>query len=125
MRSSGLDAKSPAWGTLALATPSPLGSHRTQWADTGWGGDLLDFWNDFSADGKLDPRESKREAAFGSVVATARVPAGGEASVTFLIAWHFPNRPSWTPPHETVGNYYTTTYADAWDVIEKTTPKLA
>jgi uncharacterized protein (DUF608 family) len=124
MHSTGLDRNHPAWGTLALATTHGDVTHRTTWAEKSWGDTLLDFWDDFSADGKLEPRESKREAPFGSLAASATVPANGQASVTFLLAWHFPNRLAWNAPHDRIGNYYTTQYADAWDVVQKAAPRL-
>lgn len=124
MRSTGLDEKAPAWGTLAFAALSNDTTHRTNWADLSWGDTLLDFWDDFSADGKLDERQGKRDAAFASLAASTTIPANGQSAITFLIAWHFPNRPGWTPPHGKVGNFYCTQYADAWDVIAKTAPKL-
>ena len=42
----------------------------------------------------------------------------GERTVEFIVAWHFPNRETWsrpaTEPPTLVGNYYTTQFADAW-----------
>jgi uncharacterized protein (DUF608 family) len=124
MRSTGLDPKHPAWGTLALATTAIRDiSHRTTWADLSWGDSLLDFWDDLSTDGRLDPRESKREAPFGSLAASVEIAPSSVSDVSFLIAWHFPNRVSWEPK-EPIGNYYTTKFADAWDVVAKTSPRL-
>ncbi len=40
----------------------------------------------------------------------------------FFLTWHFPNRYAWA--NEKSGNYYTTKYTDAWDVIQKTISKL-
>ena len=42
MHSKELDAKDPAWGTLALATTAPDVTHRTDWAELSWGDTLLD-----------------------------------------------------------------------------------
>ncbi len=66
-----------------------------------------------------------------------------------MLAWHFPNRKTWTPkpvaateqggePHtcncqdgdcrsdpNTIGNYYTARFSDAWDVVTRTAPHLA
>ncbi len=58
---------------------------------------------------------------------------GEEKEVTFYITWHFPNRRGWDHGNgnytafgtkEIVGNYYTTKYADAWDVVSKVNKKL-
>ena len=38
-----------------------------------------------------------------------------------FLTWNFPNRMSWFD-EEIIGNYYSTRYTDAWDVIEKLGP---
>jgi non-lysosomal glucosylceramidase len=131
--SEGVDPKAPAWGTMALVTlPDHKVSYRTSWAKEEWGFPLLDFWDDFSQDGRLEEREqgASTNAPAGSLVVETMVPAQSKREVWFLLAWHFPNRYSWTPkqptPHEEdwVGNYYTSRFRDAWDVAEKTLPRL-
>ena len=65
-----------------------------------------------------------------SLSASARVPARCSREVTFLLAWHFPNRYSWSPDADCyalenrVGNYYATQFSKARDVLEQTVPKL-
>jgi uncharacterized protein (DUF608 family) len=144
LSSSGVPRDAEQWGTIALATTAKSGvTCRTAWADVSWGDSLLDFWDDFSADGLLDQRErGKVENPQASVAAKLRVPARGERTVTFLLSWHFPNRRTWTPAKaeaacctdgacapkadpNIIGNYYCTKYADAWDVAEKVQPMLA
>jgi hypothetical protein len=57
----------------------------------------------------------------GGVVQSVIVPAGGTASVTFVLAWHFPNRARETSVGKTwdknlpavLGNKYSTWWADA------------
>ena len=50
--------------------------------------------------------------------------------ITLLLAWHFPNRYTWQPrgqppgPDDRVGNFYTTRYRDAWDVVDREVPRL-
>ncbi|MGI6496588.1 MAG: GH116 family glycosyl-hydrolase [Kiritimatiellia bacterium] len=125
-------------GSMALATDAPKGvTFRTDWAHLSWGDTLLDFWDDFSADGKLEdrPNPGDKDDPMASLCAPVSVPAKGSASVTFLVAWHFPNRQAWNPIEEKtdksrekgpnwVGNYYATLYEDAWDVVGKTVPQL-
>ena len=124
MSSEGVDRASVAWGTMALATTAKRGvTHRTCWQDFIWGSDgLLDFWDDFSADGKLEPRESKNDTPTGSLAVAVDVPPMGERTVEFVVAWHFPNRETWsrpaTEPPTLVGNHYTTQFADAWAAAE-------
>jgi uncharacterized protein (DUF608 family) len=140
------DAES--WGTLALAVPTsgsdgePLNvTHRTAWARRSWGDSLLDFWDDLTADGRLEERDAEGEdRPVASLAAEIEIPAGETRTVTFLIAWHFPNRLTWTPPDHpggiwkeggacgvgapVIGNHYATRFTDAWDVAEKTLAQL-
>ena len=163
MQSAGVDPDAAQWGTLALTTPwqppsippsrpgeagsgasslHPDGgteggvTHRTAWANYSWGDSLLDFWDDFSADGQLEARERDGVAnPTGSLSVSLRVPAGESATVTFFLSWHFPNRITWKEagvnhPQSPIqagtriGNYYTTQYADAWDAAAYTAANL-
>jgi uncharacterized protein (DUF608 family) len=140
-RSAGVSPQAEQWGTMALATTgSDELSYRTSWTKpVSWSNSLLDFWDDFSADGKLDEREQAGvDAPVGSLAVKLDIPAGESRAITFLLTWHFPNRQSWSPGGEatwydggandcgapTIGNYYTTLYADAWDAALKIAPEL-
>jgi len=134
MSSKGVDPQAEQWGTLALATTAKRGvTRRTAWANVSWGDTLLDFWDDFSDDGKLEPRRAGGvDAPTASLAVSLTVPPRASRTVTFLLAWHFPNRQTWTPSQgegccaaNTIGNYYTTQYRDAWDVAVKTAAALA
>ncbi len=127
LRSRGVSPDSEQWGTIALATTATEAvSHRTAWADVNWGDALLDFWDDFGDDGRLDDRPiGTVEAPVASLAIEVDVPARSSRSITFLLAWHFPNRRAWglsprggvnSYTDEIVGNYYATRFADAWDV---------
>jgi uncharacterized protein (DUF608 family) len=123
MDSEGVATDHAAWGTLALTTTARRGvTHRTAWAEIGWADGLLDFWDDFSADGKLEPRTAAVDMPAASLAVEVTVPAGGERSVEFVVAWHFPNRVNWGygPQYERVilGNHYATRFADAWAAAE-------
>ncbi len=129
MNSEGVAERAEQWGTIALATTAKSGiTHRISWIASGWGRSPLDFWDDFSADGNLEEREPTGEnTPMASLAVQVNVPAKGKEAVTFLIAWHFPNRMTWTPKgveEDRIGNYYTTRYADAWDVAEKVAGQL-
>ena len=142
MASNGLDAKAEQYGTIALSTTASEGvSYRTAWANLTWGDTLLDFWDDFKADGALDERDAAGvNGPTASLAVSAHIPPKGSQAVAFLLTWHFPNRQTWTPSKaeqsancgcescdspNTIGNYYATQYADAWDVAVKTAPRLA
>ena len=155
MASEGVNPEAPQWGTLALTTPYPAGeqasphrdggieggetaaiSHRTAWANVTWGDSLLDFWDDFGEDGKLEERERDGvDSPTGSLAVSLTVPAGGAAAVTFFLTWHFPNRSTWVeagPSHHDsplqrgarIGNYYSEQYADAWEAAAYTARNL-
>lgn len=132
MDAQGLNPHSAQQGTIALATLSKSGvSYRTDWNNAaGWGSSLHDFWKDLQDDGVLDNIKSgKSRMPMGSLAVKTIVPAGRTKELTFLLTWHFHNRLIWRPSKdckksEVIGNYYTTQYRDAWDVVKKTQPLL-
>ncbi len=137
MTSNGVDQDSPQWGTLALSTPQRAGiTHRTAWANLSWGDSLLDFWDDFIDDGMLEDRDpGGKDNPTASLCVPLDVPAGGSASITFFLTWHFPNRAAWKEAGSMqahgfdqagarIGNYYTTQFADAWDAAAYTAKNL-
>jgi non-lysosomal glucosylceramidase len=116
---------SETWGTMALTAPaSASATYRTAWLAAGWGTPLLDFWDDLSEDGRLDERaaDPNNGQPRASLALESVVPAGATREFPFYITWHFPNRYAWSAKR--LGNFYTTRYADAWDVAEKTVPRL-
>ena len=130
MHSEGVAKRAEQAGTIALTTTAKTGiSYRTDWTRQGWGSSALDFWDDFSNDGKLEQRKARGEdTPMASLAVKVDVPAHSAKKVTFVLTWHFPNRHTWTPKgneKDRIGNYYTTKYKDAWDVAEKVAPELA
>jgi uncharacterized protein (DUF608 family) len=132
MDSTGIASDSAKAGTLALVTTASEGvSHTTSWAPTGWGGDVLHFWDDFSAEGMLREHPAiDATTTHGSLAVRLRVEAHSSKIITFLITWHFPNRLSWNKPvadnapADTIGNYYTERYSDAWDAAIQAVSQL-
>lgn len=114
----------PAWGTMALTTDNVSGvSYRTSSVPNAWSNAVLDFWDDFSDDGILVEKDKQADDdPMASLSVLQEIPAYGTKEFQFFLTWHFPNRKAWS--EEVVGNYYTTQYANAWDVISKTLPKL-
>lgn len=148
LSSDGVDPLDESWGTMAISCQSGNAtSYRTGWAPSNWGHELLDFWDDFSEDGHLDDHSPYSShvvnpgefpnSPIASLCSSVDIPAGETKTITFMITWHFPNRKTWTPerPNEksgldfdkynTIGNYYCTQYANAWDVAAKTFPNLS
>jgi uncharacterized protein (DUF608 family) len=103
------------------------------WAELSWGDSLLDFWDDFVGDGRLEARQGERDDPTASVATSVPLAPGAAAAVTFVLAWHFPNRRAWyfAGPgprggytEEIVGNHYATRFADAWDVVQRVAADL-
>ena len=132
MDSKGVDPRAPSRGTMALVTAAGSGvSKRTAWRkEVRWGESLLDFWDDFSEDGRLDARRRTGEdMPVASLCASCTLGPRKSRSITFLIAWHFPNRITWTPRKQgrrddIIGNYYTEQYRDAWHAAESVAAEL-
>ena len=122
---------------MAVGTTATDGvTYRTAWPSLSWGDSLLDFWDDFSEDGRLEERTATDEdAPTASLAVTLDLPAGSSQEITFLLTWHFPNRMTWTPAltnqadgcgcadgscgdpadnPDWIGNHYATQYRDAW-----------
>jgi len=130
LRSNGVAPDAEQWGSIALSVLD-AGLHvstREAWSDLNWGDTLLDFWDDFEADGELETRDQgQAQSPIASVCAKVKLAPGEKRTFSFLITWHFPNRRSWfsdKPDSVRVGNYYATRYLDAWDVAIRTLPHL-
>lgn len=128
-----IDKEHPAWGTMSLTTPKELDAaitYRTSSAQNSWGNALLDFWDDFSDDGKLVEKEQQVDDDPMASLSVNKQLAPGEKKVfTFYLTWHYPNRQAWSywgkESKSRVGNYYTTKYKDAWEVINKEQSRLS
>jgi len=124
MSSDGVDKENESWGTIALTLiNNDEVTYRTHWEKESWGNALLDYWDDYSADGQLEERKDNGEdSPMGSLATHFKMLPNATKTVTYLISWHFPNRFGWSKT--VIGNYYTTRYSDALDVVEKELPKL-
>lgn len=127
MRSMKHAPDSPAFGTMALATTCASVTCRREWPQKLWSMELVGFWDDFAGDGNLDDVEvhdpsPDGSSHTGSVCASVALKLGELKDLTFIIAWHFPNRTAggcgWDTKEEGggwIGNYYATRSADAWE----------
>ena len=143
--SANLETDSPFFGSFALGLVGcdAQTTHRTAWKKGGWGNSILDFWDDFSHDGRLEERpRDGHSMPVGSLCARVVLEPLETRELTFVWAWHFPNRLSWTPDGraqtppdgvgcwcnaqggEIVGNAYTQRFADAADVLRQFAPAL-
>ncbi len=132
MYSDSVDKKDAAWGTIALTTNAAKGvSYRTSSSPNTWSNAVLDFWDDFSRDGILTEKDKLADSdPMASLAVKELLPPKGKKVITFFLTWNFPNRLGWvsweSPDHDKtiIGNYYSHQYQDAWDVAEKTVPRL-
>lgn len=132
--SNGVDPDSEQWGSMSFVSLNEgQTTYRTAWQKMAsrWDKKRLDYWDDFSDDGVLEPRvNDTANAPMGSLAVKTTLKAGEVKNFRFLISWYFPNRQTWDKPgfqktiKATVGNYYATKYTDSWDVITKTLPRL-
>ena len=132
MYSDSIQKDDAAYGTIALTTNSNgVVSYRTSSTSDAWSNAILDFWDDFSEDGTLKEKDKPEDHdPMASLAVKQTIPARSKKSFTFFITWNFPNRLGWVSwerqnHNKTVfGNYYSSQYADAWDVAEKTIQRL-
>ena len=111
-------------------------TYRTSWAKpVNWSNPLLDFWDDFSADGKVEERDQAGvDAPVGSLAVKLEIPAGGTEKRDFSFDLALPKPPSWSPGgegiwfdgwaptkvvHLLLETITPVCYADAWDVALK------
>ena len=122
--SDGVDKNDPAWGTVALTTQATDGvTYRTSSKADSWNNGILNFWDDFSADGMLTERNKQEdEDPMASLSVKKTVGAQSTETFTFYITWNFPNRKAWSST--VVGNYYSQQYPDAWKAAETIIPQI-
>lgn len=123
--SDSVNKQDPAWGTIALTTQSDgMVSYRTSSKPDTWNNAILNFWDDFSADGQLKERTEpvNEDDPMASLAVKKTIAPKGRACFTFYLTWNFPNRKAWSST--VVGNYYSTLYQDAWEAAEKIVPQI-
>jgi uncharacterized protein (DUF608 family) len=121
-------------GDLTLATDAADVQHQDHHYRGQWFDDLTVFWKDFARPGPLPerhydaPRSTRHMQQFpehGTLAAKVTVPAGGRATVRFVVSWSFPkgdiywafrNKPDGQIPNEKTPlwtNYYSTQWPDS------------
>jgi uncharacterized protein (DUF608 family) len=130
----GLSEPAPLKGSISLCLLDASGgrvSYLRGWPAAKWWASPMLFWDDFTEDGQLGPEAGQRTGT-GALCLQREIPAGSEATYTFLLAWNFPNRTAswsgWTAPkghdYDNLGNYYCTRFADAWAAAVHTSSQL-
>ena len=122
--SEGVDKNDPAFGTLALTTAETENvTYRTSSKADNWNNGILNFWDDFSADGELtELSESSDEDPMASLAVKKIIEPFKSKTFSFFITWNFPNRKAWSKT--VVGNYYSQQYPDAWETAKQVVPQI-
>jgi len=124
----------PLKGSFALCVFEPGDgrvSYLRGWPAAKWWASPNMYWDDFIADGELGPEAEKRNNT-GALCLNRKIAPGREATYTFLLAWHFPNRTAswsgWSAPkgheNDVLGNYYCVRFADAWAAAQHASQRL-
>ena len=123
----GLPPDAPANGTMLLAAMREDASLLSQWDN------LEHFWQDFADDGRFGPGAQTGASPPGRTWNAAmsvplQLPPDESRTVTFVLAWHFPNRyVNWgqagfgvkdTKSRFWLGNRYNTWFRDVLEVGE-------
>ena len=124
----------PMHGSFVLAALPESSTQVTHWRgwpkEAWWTAPLL-FWDEFSKHGQLGTEPTTRNSV-GSLCQQTTISPGQSGTITFLLAWHFPNRTpdwcGWSAPsgkgNTIIGNYYATRFKDAWDAAQYTATHL-
>jgi uncharacterized protein (DUF608 family) len=130
-----LSGDSPRHGTMALAAlvegaEVQLSLEREAILGMLWHAKL---WEEIAGNERLLRAAAERDGT-GTVAVRMKLAARQSASVTFVIAWHFPNVEHWNKPEcgcascepktPTWKNWYATVWRDAWDVAKYTAANL-
>jgi len=137
MSSQKVKPDSPAFGTLALATPWKEVTYLSHWERGDWWDDLQIFWDDFSRDGRLkdlaeESPSPEGRTDIGSLGLRATLEPFEEVTFPFILSWNFPNMLNdFDIVREQRGkllrNHYAERFADAWASAEyllKNLPQL-
>ena len=99
---------------------------QTHWYQGGWWDGLQMLWNDFSADGHIEPGTGEFSVPEGrynecSLCVPFNLKPGESRAFTVLFTWHLPNlRNYWNAGEPVHGamlrNWYATHWANAWEV---------
>ncbi|GIF72139.1 GH116 family glycosyl-hydrolase [Asanoa siamensis] len=128
-----LDADDLRHGTVALATTDPAVTAKPQWLSGFWQDGVQVFWDELRSTGRLSAEgefsldappypEWFTKLRVGSLAIAHPLAPGESRDFSFLLTWHFPNRPrAWqgninldnANAGEVVRNHYATRFADA------------
>jgi uncharacterized protein (DUF608 family) len=118
------EPKDVRYGSLSLSTNHPDVTIKRAWLRGVWYDYLQEFWDDFSADGRLEDHGYETPSVMGKTdtgsLGLMDILAPGTCKAyRFILTWYFPNRTnSWDnkPSASPVRNHYAVHFTDAWEV---------
>jgi uncharacterized protein (DUF608 family) len=139
---SGLDMTSAKYGaddirfgSMALLTTAAEVTARTAWPHGDWWDPFQKWYDEFAGSGGLHDTEPAQPSADGrsnyaTLAPRVRLLPNESKTITFLLAWYFPNRENyWNDEKEVKGqklrNYYGTRFGSAWEVGRHTAGRLS
>jgi non-lysosomal glucosylceramidase len=132
-RATGLDLTSekyapdhPRFGSMCVMTSHPNATARARWEGGEWFDAYTRWADEFAASGGFqDPPPGEpspdHSSQPGTLAPRFRLGPGASETVTFVLAWYFPNRENyWNTEKEVAGskvrNDYATRFGSAWEV---------
>jgi non-lysosomal glucosylceramidase len=123
------------FGSLALVCAAASVTTRTAWPGGEWWDPFQKWYDEFSADGEMHDSApsgptTDGQSNYATLAPRVKLAPGESRTITFLLAWHFPNRENyWNEEKEVKGqklrNDYATRFSDAWDVARYTATHLS
>jgi uncharacterized protein (DUF608 family) len=126
------DADAPVYGSMALTTSWPNVWRQSCWLRVGWFDREQDFWDNFSATGRLEERNygpsNEGHSDIGTLGLRVTLAPGEKAELPFYLSWYMPNFTKYWRgvtgasgfdgelPHPQWKNYYASLWSDAFDV---------
>lgn len=126
--------ESTRYGSMALVTDARDVSYRLQWEHGRWWDEFQKWWDEFLSQGRFpnnEPAPSADHATeLGTLAAHFALEPHETKTVTFVLAWHFPNTENyWINEPENRGkalkNEYGARWASAWEPAVHTLTNLA
>jgi uncharacterized protein (DUF608 family) len=113
------------YGSLSLTTDHADVTCKPAWMRGAWWDYLQEFWDDLTADGRLndlgyDTPSAEGTSDTGSLGLCDTIPPGETRSYRFFLTWHSPNRThDWQGRGDRIiRNHYATRFSDSWAVAD-------
>lgn len=123
------------YGSLALLCTTKSATSRTAWPTGDWWDPFQKWYDEFAANGEMHDEAltgptADGQSNYATLAPRVKLAAGESRTITFMLAWYFPNRENyWNEEKEVKGqklrNYYGARFADAWEVARYTATHLA